>query len=457
MSGISPSKNYSVKVNEIESFTYEVKGWGDYGYGDFNSWETVSWTSFTIPKESKSVTVEITADLKTIKSAVIRPLSKGIVPIVKGNKLTLEIDSPCKISVEIDGKYETDKLFIFADEPEINPPRKDDSSVTCIEPGAYEMKKIGPGVIFFDAGVYNLPENIEIASNTTLYFARGSFVNGTFRGKNLKNVKFTGRGILCGTGFEHRDGAGLIKIGASDSVIEGITLLDSPGWNIAIGASRKKEAKAANNVINNIKIIGMRLNADGIGASGIGVEISDIFVFSYDDAIDVGQGIYDATISNCVLYMRKASALKISWNSYGCGNVRVKDITVIHYDTDSDYMENECVIFANHSTPGTVRDILMENITVEAMNGKNKRFLGMWIRTSQWDPEPDLFGNIREITFRNLNVMCQTYGNHICGLDSEHTIENIKFENLTIKGKHINSAEEADIYLNEFAGGVSFG
>jgi len=446
------SKKYSVKVNGHASFTYQVNGWGDYGYGDYNSWKTVSWTNFAFL--GGCVTIEITANFGTIGEVIVRPLSLGIIAAVSGNTATFSIDNPCKISIEVDDHYLNDKLFLFADAPEINPPQKTDLSVTYIEPGTHSNCEIGPGIFFFGAGVHNLSENIIIASNTTLYLEGGAYVHGMFRGKEVENVKIIGRGIICGTSFNQRDGTGLINLSAKQTLIEGITMIDSPGWNLTVGPSDKKQI--ADNTFNNIKIIGMRLNADGIGAGGDRITINDIFIFSYDDAIDVGQGKYNVEITNCVLYMEKASALKISWNSNGCGNVHVKNISIIHYDTDSDYMENEAVIMANHSAPYVVQGILMEDITIETLDGLNKRFLGLFIRTSKWDREPDRFGSICDITIRNLNIMCRTSGNHICGLSAEHMISGIKFENLMINGEKINNLADADITVNEFTENIRF-
>ena len=450
--GLSPSDKYLVKVNGCDVFTYQLNGWGDYGYGDFNSWKTFSWTNFAF--SGGNVRVEVSANLDTVNSAIIRPLSLGIVPEISGNSVAFTINSPCKISVEIDGHYINDKLFIFADEPEVNPPCKDDPEVTFIKPGTHSEKSFGPGVFYFGAGVHNIPENTMLASNTTIYLEGGSYVNTTFRGKGLENVKIIGRGILCGADFDQRDGHGLIDLVAKETLIEGITLVDSPGWNITVGSRSQKEI--VNNTFRNLKIIGLRLNADGIGGGGDGIIINDIFVFSYDDAIDIGQNKQNAEITNCVLYMEKASALKISWNSYGCNNVHVKGISIIHYDTDSDYTQNEAAIFANHATPAVVQGILMEDITLETLDGTNKRFLGWRIRTSKWDPDPEHFGSMCDITIRNLNVMCETMSNHIYGLSSEHMISGIKFENLMINGKKINSLSEADININEFTKDISF-
>jgi len=452
---IPVSRHYSVKVNDVDSFTCLVNGWESYGYGDYNSWKTVSWTNFAF--SDGRVKIEVITDCEKINTAVVRPLSLGIVPIIDGNKITFSLDRPCKISVEIDEKYEDDKLFIFADGLEVDPPNKDDPGVDYFEPGTHRDTDYGPGVVYFDAGVHYISENSVILSNTTIYLAGGAYVYGSFRNrdKGIENVKIIGRGALCGTHLAHRDGTGLIALSARKLAIEGIIMVDSPGYNISVGTPRNGDA-IADNTFANIKIIGMRLNADGIGASGDGITINDVFIYSYDDAIDIGSGKYNTRISDCVLYMEKASALKISWNSYGCGNIHVKDIDIIHYDTDSDYMTNEAVIFANHSTPAVVGDILMENITIETMNGSNKRFLGMWIRTSIWDPEPDFFGSIKGITIRNLNIMCETWGNHIFGLSSEHMIEDITFENLTINGRRITNAKDANITLNEFTDNIRF-
>ena len=79
------------------------------------------------------VLMEITW-MGTIESVVVRPLSLGIKPIIKGHKITFTLPKPTNVSVEINGNIRR-PLFIFASPLETNSPKSED-----------------PGIIYYNSG-----------------------------------------------------------------------------------------------------------------------------------------------------------------------------------------------------------------------------------------------------------------------------------------------------------------
>jgi hypothetical protein len=96
--------------------------------------------SFSYFDFSGEVTIKITSLKKPLDRLVIRPLSTGIEPKVEENSLTFKINKPCKLSIESEGRIEP--LLIFANAPEVNPPKKDDPNVIYFGPGIHKPEKI---------------------------------------------------------------------------------------------------------------------------------------------------------------------------------------------------------------------------------------------------------------------------------------------------------------------------
>ena len=188
------ANNTSVWVEKIGSklktFDYTIGLLGGREMEDLNA----AGFSFT-----GKVTITITAS-SDIKSYVIRPKSRNITAKVNGHDITFTIDRPQKLYIEIN---KLPHLAIFADPIEINPPKKGD-----------------PGVIYFGPGTHN-PGQIDLKSNQTIYIAAGAAVNANIRGKDLKNVVITGRGILQGN----------VKIsGTTNLNVSGIFIRNTKGW-----------------------------------------------------------------------------------------------------------------------------------------------------------------------------------------------------------------------------------
>ena len=171
--------------------------------------------SFTYFDFSGEVTLKVSSLKKPLDRLVIRPSSADVNPEVIGNTATFTISKPCKLSIEPDGRIEP--LLIFANAPEVNPPRKEDDNV-----------------IYFGPGVHK-PETISLTSGQTLYIAGGAIVKGGVVVSG-DNIKIKGRGILCGNDWPWRNGPGsMIRMSeASNVIVEDIILRGSWGWTIPI-------------------------------------------------------------------------------------------------------------------------------------------------------------------------------------------------------------------------------
>jgi hypothetical protein len=162
---------------------------------------------------SGPVAVEVRAPGRDLSRTVVRPSSSGIEACHAQGALEFNLERPCRLSVEPDGRDVP--LFLFANPPEEQVPGPADD-----------------GVLFFGPGIHEAG-TIEVGDNQTVYLAAGAVVRGrlVIRGEN---IAVRGRGILCGHGWNWPDGPKrLVDISRSRNVrIEGIIIRGSPCWTI---------------------------------------------------------------------------------------------------------------------------------------------------------------------------------------------------------------------------------
>lgn len=433
--GIAASEKYAVKVNGKTSFMYQTNRSNRIAKDKL----TASYTSFAF--SGGSVTVEVTKlNATSIKSVVVRPLDNNVKPIINGNKATFTIDKPMHLSVEFDGDT-TDRCFIFADPPETNVP-----DIT-----AENVWYFGPGV--HDIGVTDIP-----AGKNIIYLAGGAYVKGAIHSEfyGRGEVKILGRGIFSGENNPNKDMDKLIGIkGADRFTIDGPILVDSHSFHMNIlGTTCGPETP---NIINNVKEISWVPYSDGFHINGY-IDVSNMFIHNYDDAIDISQYTQGAKIRDCVVWNNNyGGALLLGWVSKGdTGNVTVDNIDVIHFDEYDTNAANCAVIHANHGEMGHISNIHINDLRVESFGGGVQKFISLRLNKSAWSGATSPFGNIFNIHLSNIRIDPASMDNIFQGKSPDNMVSNILFENLSIAGWPVNSLEEAGISVNEYVSGVRF-
>jgi len=175
---------------------------------------------------SGAVAVEVTAT-ETIETFDLSPHRYGIQATAKGNVLSFRLSQPRKLHLKVNGLR---RFFVFADPPEVNPPRPGQAGVYDI--GDYDVTSsvesvqtakiqraiddvaAKKGVLYVPPGLYQSGE-LRMKSNLTLYLAAGAVVKGTAKvsdyprsrfGTQLihlldcENVRIMGRGTIDGRG-----------------------------------------------------------------------------------------------------------------------------------------------------------------------------------------------------------------------------------------------------------------
>jgi len=83
---------------------------------------------------SGPVKVEVISK-RPFKSVAVRPTSRGIRPVIKGQRIIFRLSRPGQLTVELDGTHHA--LHLFADPPAAEAPKPGDPNVLYFGPGVY--------------------------------------------------------------------------------------------------------------------------------------------------------------------------------------------------------------------------------------------------------------------------------------------------------------------------------
>jgi hypothetical protein len=337
---------------------------------------------------------------RSFKSVAVRPSSRGIQPVTKGQQITFQLARPGQFTVELDGPHHT--LHLFADPPEADAPKPDD-----------------PNVLYFGPGVHR-PGDIQLKSGQTVYVAGGAIVYTTIEGLGVSGVRILGRGIIDSSEVQRYRGdvrgdsnliPGVTKgsiwlWGCSDVKVDGVILRDPPFWCLTTLGCR-------NVAISDVKLIGFwRYNSDGIDiCNSQNVTISHSFVRTFDDSIVVdgrGYGVpiskvlkrneemYDhlperhIRVSDLVVWCDWGRSLEIGALTFApeITDVVFRDIDIIR--------STHIAMDIQHSNRAAVNNIRYENIRVE-VDDFNPLPVLQKQRDEKYQPNPPAGGFVPEL------------------------------------------------------------
>ncbi len=261
-------------------------------FGDGKSdQKSFAFTRFSFSDTSVDVKVSLPPDSEKIATATIRPLRHGIKPVISEDRrsLTFTLDQPMKVSVEINDR--NDPLFVLADLPD-----------TPGRPSSYTYH--------FGPGVHRLPGNgtLVLRSNETVYIAAGAIVEGRFvLATGSDGIQITGRGILSRGEWNHTStsvefltrNATFYSEGTSNFLLEGLTVVNSNAWQVALNDYSRGGNANVNNRYLNLNLLSWNGNTDAFWVTGLNTRVENAFVFNNDDLI-VSKGGVGARVDNVV-------------------------------------------------------------------------------------------------------------------------------------------------------------
>lgn len=380
---------------------------------------------FAVCSFDGDLTVTITVE-KTIDTLKISPLSRGIMSVINDNCVSFHINSSQNICISIPGMK---KLFIFANPLEENVPDAND-----------------PGVKYFHGGqVYEVGE-LWLNSGETLYIEGGAVVKGSLRCEDAADITITGRGIFDNSYFKGQKywSRTFYLLNSKDIEINGIILTNPNSWMLHL-------AGCENVHINNIKELGTCIGSDGVDIVGSKhIHLENLFIYNNDDCVvmkasgDAQQDVEDVLVERCIF-----------------GNGPAGNAMEIGYETRCEYMRDitfrDCDVLCvhGHGAPisihngdrAVIHDILFENIRVEHHYDK---LFDLRVLNSRWGKD-GINGRVYNVTIRNIEVTRDACNPGytvavIGGLDDDHAVTDVTFEDIRFNGVKITTPEEMDLY-----------
>lgn len=443
---LDSSDKVNISVEGQELFVYESR---------VNHARSHSWTEPTTTNPvalfdfEGSVDVEITVNgVDSVTTAVVRPLSYGVVPTIDGNKISFTLTQPVPYVIEYNNNPD-EAIHLFANEPETEEEKIDPDNIP--ENTIY----VGPGVYKADA----IPVTED---NTTIYIAGGAVVYGNIRAEQVENLTIRGRGIIDGSIYSRtKDSEYTLPIelkNCKNVTISDLTFLDPAGWVMTL-------YHCENVQVNDVKMITARSNGDGISVQSCkDVTVKGGFIRSWDDALVVknkDRGTTEnITFNDVTIWTDLAQSMEVGYETDGeyMKDILFSNITVLH-----NY--HKPVISIHNSDDAAISNVVFRNITVEdaQMQGDTPNdtsddlFIDFSIEYSPSWSVTDKRGTIDGVTVDNVVVLEQKEGiiSSMSGYSDANSIKNVTLSNIKIEDKEVRSAADLSLTTNKYAAAPS--
>jgi hypothetical protein len=412
---ISGQKNnivYEVLINGKPVSIYQGSVWNP---GYVPSYGGPYWfCSFEVTGETA---VEVVTS-RALNNLELLPKSKGVIPIVSGQKISFNISKPMQLVLELDGK--NGPLMLFANGPEKNIPKEGD-----------------PNLIYYGPGEHNVGA-IELTDNQTLYLAEGAVVSGGIHAKG-KNITIRGRGVLDGIAYERSKGPIRYPVFLEDCqnvTVEGIVIKDSWIWTFVMRGCKGV-------YVDNVKSLSPRVeNGDGIDiVNSQDVTVINSFVRSDDDCIAIKgmgaanrQGCANILFENCILWSDRAHVWRLGAevDAEYFRNLVFKNIDVLHFPDLWTYDEVPFCISLEPANELPIENVLFQDIRVRTSGQKGFIDVRPKVTMFAGNKTP---GSISNVIFRNISFTGPQGSKpgmvRVSGPDPDHSVSNISFENVT--------------------------
>ncbi|MCL2741399.1 MAG: glycosyl hydrolase family 28 protein [Oscillospiraceae bacterium] len=377
---------------------------------------------------------------------LIRPMKAGIKASADGNLIRFEAGGRLKLSMEFDGLL-TDPLFIFT-YPKARSGDRGGAS------GAPAIVDEGGTLRFAGGHEYDVGP-IGLADGETLVIEEGAVVFGQVYAEGRKDVRIMGRGVLDASRMPKDRAARRPKrvmeiTDCKGVVIEDITVVDGPTWNVV-------PLNCEDVYISGINVFSSVGSGDGIDVVGCRrVVIHGCFIKTMDDCIalkatgyDRSQGesdVRDVTADGCVLWNSPwGNAIEIGYETR-CGEMRdilFKDIDVIRCEREG--YQSGGVLTIHNGDRAFVRDVVYDGIRVE---DAREKLIDFKILHSKYSKDA-VRGHIDAVTVKNLSVVGGRLPPSIIrGHEEEgHLIGGVTVEGLTYLGSPIEDAIDAKMVV----------
>ncbi len=326
--------------------------------------------------------------------------------------------------------------------------------------------------LYFGPGIHDI-DTFDFADGDTIYLAPGALVRArphpedeapvnlkdwagmkNFRSclaaDRVRHVRLMGQGILDFSLLDWHERNPLIFHGCEDVLVQDVTFVNVPAWTLHLHQCDHAE-------VDNIKMFGYRENSDGVDiVSSQNVHVHDSFSRTGDDAFVVKAmvqppvcGGKNILVERCVVWNDKVRCFGIAAESVNdISDVTFRDCDVIRSYADWTLELGALVVYI--SDKALVSNILFDDIRID-----HEVHLATHVMVTRdfWSKD-DKAGNIRNVTFRNLQVRPEV-GCRVAGYGPENTVEGVHYEHYTLAGRTATSLEAAKIEVCDYASHVT--
>lgn len=414
------------------------------------------------------VEVEILCERKQIYQVDIRPLSCGIKADYDMHRIRFCLEEPKNLSIEVNNER-FHNLHLFAGRSIEDVPRAHEMNVHVLKGNlskvsihrSEDLSELLAGMpkgrtLYFEPGIHYLEECcLKVPSDTNVYLAGGAVVIGSFICSEVENVRIYGKGVLCLAEFKRFTGLNGIRISHCKNIrVEDIIIINPPHYTVYIGGSDKINIKR-------IKGFSCEGWSDGIDImSSQEILVEGVFLRNSDDCIAIYGSRWDykgasrhLVIRDCVLWADVAHPINIGTHgNYLENGDTIEDIyfhnidILEHHEAQAEYLG--CMAI-NAGDKNMVRNVTYEKIRVEPF--EHGKLLDVQVKWNK-DYNPTAGRRIENISF--IDITYDGTGevtSQISGYDEERYVKDIMFKNIKVNGTYVNTLEEANIHVGNYA------
>lgn len=374
-----------------------------------------------------------------IRSARLRPLSKGLPVDCSSGAAIFRLPAPGGYSLETD---QAKPLYLFL---------KSISSSSV---------PVGEGCLTIPAGTVVRAGELDLEGIHTLCVQEGAVLKGPLHLKDREGFRLCGHGIIEGDPSGRRRPLVIFE-SCRNLLVEGVTLIRPPAWMLV-------PALCDGVVVRDVSMIGEVMCSDGIDVLGSSrVLVEECFLHNNDDCvaikafhlgarnvedvnIDARRSVEDVTVRRCVFAnWNDGNAMEIG-HELTVDSVR----GVVFSDIDILHVHNKGAVFAIHCCDRAhVSDVVFEKIRIEHCYDK---LIDFRVSRSRFSSD-EVRGRISDVQLRDIDWTTTPFNagytvSLIGGAGPGHAVERVSLQRFRIDGREISSLEELEIHTRHCVG-----